>query len=128
MTATHKNPFYFDPGFEHSVASLLHAEHYSSGAGSTPQELTRICIGSEGVGGHSAGPLLEEVINGLRRRYDRVLRSVIKTVIVVFRGETTMLKGPFENARSGVAAGEDLCVKLGWRSNAPNNETRKDGI
>jgi hypothetical protein len=39
-----------------------------------------------------------------------------------------MLKGPFENARSGVAAGEDLCVKLGWRSNAPNNETRKDGI
>lgn len=49
-----------------------------------------------------------------------------KTVIVVFRGETTMLKGPFENARSGVAAGEDLCVKLGWRSNAPNTEPSKD--
>ncbi|MBY4593410.1 MULTISPECIES: hypothetical protein [Rhizobium] len=42
---------------------------------------------------------------------------VSKTVIVVFRGKTTILKGPYESARSGVAAGEDLCVKLGWRSN-----------
>ncbi|MCS4096290.1 hypothetical protein [Rhizobium sp. BK176] len=45
---------------------------------------------------------------------------VSKTVILVFRGVTTILKGPFESARSGVSAGEDLCTKLGWRSNRPD--------
>lgn len=44
---------------------------------------------------------------------------VSKTVIVLFRGKTTKLEGPFESARSGVAAGENLCVRLGWRSSTP---------
>ena len=44
---------------------------------------------------------------------------VSKTVIVIFRGKTTILEGPFESARSGVAAGEDLCARLGWRSDTP---------
>ncbi|MGV1794354.1 MULTISPECIES: hypothetical protein [unclassified Rhizobium] len=51
---------------------------------------------------------------------------VSKTVIVAFRGKTTILKGPFESLRAGVAAGEDLCAELGWRSNTSDAEKSDD--
>ncbi|MBY5390429.1 MULTISPECIES: hypothetical protein [Rhizobium] len=41
---------------------------------------------------------------------------VTKNVIVVFRGETTILEGPFQELRTGITAGEKLCEELGWRS------------
>jgi len=41
---------------------------------------------------------------------------VIKNVIVIFRGKTTILEGPFQDLRTGVTAGEKLCMELGWQS------------
>jgi len=42
---------------------------------------------------------------------------VTRSVIVVFRGKTIILRGPFQDGRSGIAAGEELCKELGWQSN-----------
>ena len=47
---------------------------------------------------------------------------VSKTVVVIFRGKTTMLKGPFPNGRIGIEAGERLCREMGWQS-----ERNKEG-
>lgn len=48
---------------------------------------------------------------------------VSKSVVVVFRGKTTLLAGPFPDQRSGIAAGERLCEELGWAT-----EERKIGL
>ncbi len=41
---------------------------------------------------------------------------VTKAVVVAFRGKTTILKGPFPDSRSGLAAGERLCKEYGWQA------------
>ncbi|MGO4567748.1 hypothetical protein AB4Z52_22515 [Rhizobium sp. 2YAF20] len=37
-----------------------------------------------------------------------------KGVAVSFRGKVIYLQGPYPDRKAGVAAGEELCRKLGW--------------
>lgn len=50
--------------------------------------------------------------DGMTIYYD----PLTKSVVIVFRGETITLKGPFPNIRLGITAGEEFCEDRGWRS------------
>jgi hypothetical protein len=44
-----------------------------------------------------------------------VYDPVTKGLVVSFRGKITYLAGPFDDRKTAIRAGEDLCRKLGWR-------------
>ena len=42
-----------------------------------------------------------------------------KSVLVSFRGTTSILRGPFATNRAAIAAGEAYCLQAGWKPDAP---------